>query len=151
MFKPPKPFKLYDTYQKTLVVLDPRQTVKANTLKMYSCGPTVYNYQSIGNMRAAWLPDTIARIAKLAGWQVEWTLNITDVGHLVSDGDEGEDKIEKGAKREGKTVDEIVQFYTADYRKQTQALNLKNSQRQTQPQSHRVHSRTNAISFATIS
>ena len=125
MFKPPKPFKLYDTYQKTLVVLDPQHTVKANTLKMYSCGPTVYNYQSIGNMRAAWLPDTIARIAKLAGWQVEWTLNITDVGHLVSDGDEGEDKIEKGAKREGKTVDEIVQFYTADYRKQTQALNLK--------------------------
>ena len=125
MFQPPKPIKLYDTYQKSLITLDPQHTVKPNTIKMYSCGPTVYNYQTIGNMRAAWLPDTIARIAKLAGWQVEWTLNITDVGHLVSDGDEGEDKIEKGAKREGKTVAEIVQFYTADYRKQTRALHLK--------------------------
>ncbi len=125
MFKTPKPIKLYDTYQKSLITLDPHNTVKPNTIKMYSCGPTVYNYQSIGNMRAAWLPDTIARIAKLAGWQVEWTLNITDVGHLVSDGDEGEDKIEKGAKREDKTVAEIVQFYTADYRKQTRALRLK--------------------------
>ncbi len=120
----PKILQLYDSYKKTKIVIDPDSTIKPNTLKMYSCGPTVYNYQTIGNMRAAWLPDTITKVAKLAGWQVEWTLNITDVGHLTSDGDEGEDKIEKGAKREGKSVQEIIDFYTADYRKQTEALNL---------------------------
>lgn len=120
----PQQITLFDSYLKENVTLTGDTTVKKDTIKLYSCGPTVYNYQTIGNMRAAWLPDTIAKVAKLAGWQVEWTLNITDVGHLVSDGDEGEDKIEKGAKRDGKTVDQIVSYYTHDYLMQCQALNF---------------------------
>jgi cysteinyl-tRNA synthetase len=75
-------------------------------------------------MRAAWFPDTLAKVATLAGWRVEWVLNITDVGHLVSDGDEGEDKIEKGAKQEGKTAEQIIQTYLDDYLEQTTQLHL---------------------------
>ena len=123
-------FSLYDSYKRQTVTFDPETTVKPGTLKMYSCGPTVYNYQHIGNLRAAWFADTIARTARLLGWEVEWVMNITDVGHLVGDGDdslnvtEGEDKIEKAARSGGRTVEEIVTHYTEDYLRQTQALGL---------------------------
>ncbi len=129
----PQSFTLYDSYLKKEVDINPNKTVVPNTVKLYSCGPTVYNYQSIGNMRAVWLPDTITKMAKIAGWKVEWVLNITDVGHLVSDGDEGEDKIEKGAKRDGKTVAEIVDYYTEDYKKQCEALNFELPQNEMNP------------------
>ncbi len=112
--------KLFDSYKKKLVEITPTD----NYFKMYSCGPTVYQYQHIGNLRAAWLPDTVAKVAKLNGINVSWVLNITDVGHLVGDGDEGEDKIEKGAKTEGKKVEEIINFYTEDYLKQASSINL---------------------------
>jgi cysteinyl-tRNA synthetase len=115
---------LYDSYQKRLVQILPDQTVAKTSLKIYSCGPTVYNYMHIGNLRATWLPDTITKIAKIAGYQTEWVQNITDVGHLVSDGDDGEDKMEKGVKRENKTVAEIVEFYTNDFKKQCGVLNF---------------------------
>lgn len=118
------PITLYDSYLKKLFQLKPDETVVQDTLKLYSCGPTVYYYMHIGNMRAAWLPDTISKAAKLAGWKVQWVLNITDVGHLVDDGDHGEDKLEKGAKREGKTVQQIVDYYTEDYLQQASALNI---------------------------
>jgi cysteinyl-tRNA synthetase len=120
----PAKIRLYDSYQKKLLEFQPENTVQPEMLKIYGCGPTVYNYQSIGNMRAIWLPDTITKVAKLAGWQVEWISNITDVGHLVSDGDEGEDKLEKGAKRENKSVEQIVKFYTDDFKVQCRALNF---------------------------
>jgi cysteinyl-tRNA synthetase/very-short-patch-repair endonuclease len=120
----PKSLKLYDSYKKKQIIIDPKKTVEKDTLKIYSCGPTVYNYQSIGNMRAVWLPDVMVKVAKLAGWNTEWVTNITDVGHLVGDGDEGEDKLEAGAKRENKKVKEIVDFYTEDFRKQCRALNF---------------------------
>lgn len=120
----PKSIKLYDTYLKQHFILTPNQAVVPNTIKMYSCGPTVYNYQSIGNMRAVWLPDTVVKVAKIAGWQTEWTLNITDVGHLVGDGDQGEDKVEKMAQASGNTIDYIVNHYTEDYKNQCQALNF---------------------------
>ena len=126
----PIPIKLYDSYLKTDIIIDPQTTVLADTLKMYSCGPTVYGYQHIGNMRAVWLADTIVKTAKSLGWNTEWVLNITDVGHLVGDGDEGkniissEDKMEKTARLTGKTVGEIVSFYTNDYLSQTKALHL---------------------------
>ena len=115
---------LYDSYQQNLITLDPKTTAQKDILKIYGCGPTVYNYQSIGNMRAIWLPDTIVKVAKLAGWQTEWISNITDVGHLTDDGDAGEDKMEKGAKRENKTVQEIVDFYTQDFKEQCKVLNF---------------------------
>lgn len=120
----PLKFTLFDSYKKKLITLDPLKSVVKGTLKLYSCGPTVYNYQHIGNLDAAFLPDTIVNMAKIAGWKVEWVTNITDVGHLVSDGDEGEDKLEKGAKREGKSVQEIVEYYTKNFREQAKSLNL---------------------------
>lgn len=119
-----KPVKLYDSYLKKLVEIKSENTTKENVLKMYSCGPTVYNYQHIGNMRASWLPQTVKNLAILSGWDVEWVLNITDVGHLVGDVDDGEDKLEKGAKREGKSVPEIVKFYTQDFINQCNLLNI---------------------------
>ncbi len=122
--KTPLALTLFDSYERKLVQIHPAETAILNTLKIYGCGPTVYNYQTIGNMRAIWLPSTITKIAKMAGWQTEWISNITDVGHLVDDGDNGEDKMEKGAKRENKTVEEIVSFYTEDFVNQCEALNF---------------------------
>jgi cysteinyl-tRNA synthetase len=126
----PIALKLYDSYLKNIVTIDPDQTIQKDTLKMYSCGPTVYAYQHIGNMRAVVLADTIVKTAKLCGWDTEWVLNITDVGHLVGDGDDGknamdsEDKIQKAANTSGQTVEQIVSFYTNDYLAQTKALNI---------------------------
>lgn len=115
---------LFDSFEKKLVQISPNTTVKKGVLKLYSCGPTVYNYMHIGNLRATWLPDAISKVAKMSGYEVEWVQNITDVGHLVDDSDDGEDKMEKGAKRENKTVSQIVDFYTDDFKKQCQALNI---------------------------
>jgi cysteinyl-tRNA synthetase len=119
-----KSLSLFDSYLRKEVTIDPNKTLKPGILKLYSCGPTVYNYQSIGNMRAVWLPDTIASLTKMLGMEVEWVTNITDVGHLVGDGDDGEDKLETGARRENKQVSEIVDFYTQDFEKQCKALNF---------------------------
>jgi cysteinyl-tRNA synthetase len=127
------PITLFDSYLKREV-----STTK-NTLKIYSCGPTVYQYQHIGNMRAVWLPDTVVRVAKLAGYEVEWVLNITDVGHLVGDGDDGqntnsgEDKLEKSAKKEGKQVEEIVKHYVKDFHVQCSKLGFSLPQGTFQP------------------
>jgi len=118
------PFTLYDSYLKEKVEISEKTVLQPGVVNMYSCGPTVYYFQHIGNVRAAWLPDTIAKTAAIAGWKVNWVSNITDVGHLVGDGDDGEDKLEAGAKRENKKVEEIVQFYTNDYRKQCTALHI---------------------------
>jgi cysteinyl-tRNA synthetase len=115
--------KLYDTYQKQIVEISTHSEIEP-VLKIYSCGPTVYGYQHIGNYRAAWLPDTITKLAKLSDIQVQWVLNITDVGHLVGDVDGGEDKISLGARRDDKTVDEIVTYYENNYFTQAEALNL---------------------------
>jgi cysteinyl-tRNA synthetase len=120
----PSPIKLYDTYLKRDFKLFHNQSAVPDTVQMYSCGPTVYGYQSIGNMRAVWLPDTVALVAKLAGWKVRWVLNITDVGHLVGDGDVGEDKMEQAALRDKQTVEEVVIHYTEDYQAQCKALNF---------------------------
>ncbi len=120
---------LYDSFLKSNVTITDRTTVSNGIIKVYSCGPTVYNYQHIGNMRAAFLPDVFARTARIAGYEVEWVLNITDVGHLVGDGDgvnvsNAEDKIEKSAKSSGKTVGEIVDFYLKDYFAQAKAIGV---------------------------
>ena len=126
----PITLRLYDSYLKKIVTIVPNETVEPDTIKMYSCGPTVYAYQHIGNIRAVVLADTIIKTAKICGWNTQWVLNITDVGHLVGDGDEGknavdsEDKIQKAAKTSGKSVEEIVSFYTNDYLAQTKALNI---------------------------
>ena len=79
---------------------------------MYCCGPTVYNYAHIGNLRTYVNEDFLRRTLDYAGYDVNHVVNITDVGHLTSDADVGEDKMEKGAAREGRTVWEIAEHYT---------------------------------------
>ncbi len=85
---------------------------KAGIATLYSCGPTVYSKAQIGNLRAYVFSDTISRVLEQAGYRVRPVINITDVGHLVSDADEGEDKMLVGATREGKTAAEIADAYT---------------------------------------
>ena len=113
--------KLYNTLTRdtdTLELLD------APTVKLYTCGPTVYDYAHIGHWFNYIRMDTLVRTLKLNHLKPEWVMNITDVGHLVSDADEGEDKLEKGARREGKTAWEIAEFYTHDFTECMELLHI---------------------------
>ena len=103
--------KLYNTASRKLETFKPTGEV----VKIYTCGPTVYSYPHIGNYAAYAYWDLLVRTLKANGYAVKRVLNLTDVGHLVSDGDEGEDKLEKGAAREGKTPFEIADFYIKVY------------------------------------
>ncbi len=91
---------------------------------LYTCGPTVYDYQHIGNFRTFMFEDFLKRVLLYNGYEVTHIMNITDVGHLVSDGDEGEDKMEKGSARTGKTVWEIAEYYTQFFLDDAKALNI---------------------------
>lgn len=93
-------------------------------VSLYTCGLTVYNYAHIGNLRAYIFTDTLRRVLEISGYPVKQVTNFTDVGHLVSDEDEGEDKLEKGANLEGKDVWEIAEFYIDAYKKDAEALNI---------------------------
>ncbi|MBR3228918.1 class I tRNA ligase family protein [Candidatus Saccharibacteria bacterium] len=93
-------------------------------VKIYTCGPTVYNDAHIGNLTAYIYWDLLVRCLRANGYKVKRVLNLTDVGHLVSDADEGEDKLEKGAEREGKTVWEVADTYIAKFKKDYKALEL---------------------------
>lgn len=104
--------KLFNTASRTLEIIKPR---KGNEISLYSCGPTVYDSLTVGNWTAYIRWDVLVRTLKLAGFKVNWYMNITDVGHLISDGDEGEDKLEKGAKREGITAWEVAEKYTNEF------------------------------------
>lgn len=97
---------------------------KDNVIKMYTCGPTVYYFPHIGNMRAYIFMDLLRKSLKYCGFKIEGVMNITDVGHLVSDSDEGEDKMEIAAKRENKDPYEIAKFYTDCFIKDTSRLNI---------------------------
>ena len=98
--------------------------LEEGVVKMYNCGPTVYFFPSIGNMRSYVLADALRRTFEYANLKVEQVINITDVGHLVGDGDDGEDKVEKTAKKEGKTAGEIAKFYEEAFYKDLQDLNI---------------------------
>src|SRR3989344_6144626 len=98
--------------------------LKEGVVKMYNCGPTVYFFPSIGNMRSYVLADALRRTFEYANLKVEQVINITDVGHLVGDGDDGEDKVEKTAKKESKTAGEIAKFYEEAFYKDLQDLNI---------------------------
>ncbi len=91
---------------------------------MYACGPTVYNYAHIGNLRTYVFEDTLKRVLLYNGYKVKHIMNITDVGHLTGDGDRGEDKIAQGAAREGKSAWEIAKFYTLTFKKDLKDLNI---------------------------
>ena len=98
--------------------------LKGNEVRIYTCGPTVYNYAHIGNFRAYIFMDNLRRTLKYNGYQVKHVMNITDVGHLESDADEGEDKMIKAAKRENKDPYVIADFYTKAFFKDIQSLNI---------------------------
>ena len=94
-------------------------------VKMYTCGPTVYHFAHIGNLRSYIMEDVLEKYLRYAGYNVKRVMNITDVGHLTSDADEGEDKMLKGAKREHKSVMEIAKFYTDAFFDDCAKLNIK--------------------------
>jgi len=112
--------KLYNTASRKLEEFKPL----GNVVKIYTCGPTVYNYAHIGNFASYIYWDLLVRTLKSNGYTVKRVLNFTDVGHLTSDGDEGEDKLEKGARREGKSAFEVAEMYIDAYKKDFKRLNL---------------------------
>ena len=98
---------------------------EAGKVSMYTCGPTVYHYAHIGNLRSYIMEDVLEKYLRYSGYDVKRVMNITDVGHLSSDADTGEDKMLKGAKREKKTVMEIAKFYTDAFFEDCKKLNIK--------------------------
>ena len=96
-----------------------------DVVKMYTCGPTVYHYAHIGNLRTYIMEDVLEKALRYEGYNVKRVMNITDVGHLASDADTGEDKMVKGAKRENKTVMDIARYYTEAFQADCQKLNIK--------------------------
>ena len=98
--------------------------IESTEVKMYSCGPTVYSYAHIGNFRKYIFDDTLRRTLIYNGYKLKDVMNITDVGHLTSDADTGEDKMEKAAKKEGKNPYEIAEFYTKAFMTEYDSLNL---------------------------
>ena len=113
--------KLYNTLTRSVEDLAPLEPPK---VRLYTCGPTVYDYPHIGNWFAYLRWDLLVRALKANGLEPEWVMNITDVGHLVSDADDGEDKLEKGARREGKTAWDVAAFYTDYFLNGLQRLNI---------------------------
>jgi cysteinyl-tRNA synthetase len=116
-----KMIQLYNTMSRTIDVFEPQNN---NEVSIYSCGPTVYDYPHIGNWYSFIRWDILNRILIASGYKTKWIMNITDVGHLTSDGDEGEDKLEKGAKREHKTAWEIADEYSKYFLDSLEKLNF---------------------------
>lgn len=115
------PLKLYDTYTRSLRDFEP---LKPGEVGLYTCGPTVYDYAHLGNLRTYIFEDLLRRVLEFNGYRVNHVMNITDVGHLVSDADTGEDKMEKGSKRTGKTAWQIAEDYTRAFQADLRRLNI---------------------------
>ncbi|MGN0346885.1 MAG: cysteine--tRNA ligase [Lachnospiraceae bacterium] len=114
--------RIYNTLTRKVEEFVPSETGK---VAMYTCGPTVYHYAHIGNLRSYIMEDVLEKTLRYIGYDVKRVMNITDVGHLSSDADTGEDKMLKGAKREHKTVMEIAKFYTDAFFSDCAKLNIK--------------------------
>lgn len=114
--------KLYNSLTRTKEEFVP---IDEKLVKMYTCGPTVYHFAHIGNLRSYIMEDVLEKYLRYVGYPVKRVMNITDVGHLSSDADTGEDKMLKGAKREKKTVMEIAKFYTDAFFEDCKKLNIK--------------------------
>ncbi|MFA6251624.1 MAG: cysteine--tRNA ligase [Candidatus Paceibacterota bacterium] len=112
---------LFNTLTREKEVFNP---IKSNEVGLYTCGPTVYNYAHIGNMRTYIFEDILKRVLTYNGYNVKHVMNITDVGHLTGDRDMGEDKIEKESKKEAKTASEIAEFYTIAFKEDLKNLNI---------------------------
>jgi cysteinyl-tRNA synthetase len=115
------PLALYNTLGRKLQVFEP---IEPNKAGFYGCGPTVYNYAHIGNLRAYLTHDILTRTLRTRGYEVTHVMNITDVGHLSGDNDEGDDKMVKSAAERGKTVLEIADFYAKAFFNDTDRLNI---------------------------
>ena len=113
--------KVFNTLTRTKDEFAP---IDKKEVRMYSCGPTVYNYAHIGNLRAYLFMDNLRRVLKYNGYKLKHVMNITDVGHLTSDSDEGEDKMLKAARRENKNPFEIADFYMNEFLKDIDKLNI---------------------------
>lgn len=113
--------KLFNTLGRKLEEFKP---IDKSSVKLYTCGPTVYDYPQLGNLRSFVFDDTLRRALEASGYKVRHVMNITDVGHLASDMDEGEDKLEKGAEREGKSVWEVAEQYTKVFEADMAQLNI---------------------------
>ena len=111
----------YNTLTKTKEIFKP---LNEKEVRIYTCGPTVYKDATIGNMRTFIFMDTLRRMLKYNGYKLKHAMNITDVGHLVSDADEGEDKMLKSAREEGKTPLEIAEYYTNRFLNDLHNLNI---------------------------
>ncbi len=115
-------FRMYNTLTREVETVIPNEDGK---IKMYTCGPTVYHFAHIGNLRSYIMEDVLEKSLRFIGYDVKRVMNITDVGHLSSDADTGEDKMLKGAKREHKTVMEVAKFYTDAFFSDCEKLNIK--------------------------
>lgn len=114
--------KIFNTLTKNVEEFVPNVEGKVN---MYTCGPTVYHFAHIGNLRSYIMEDVLEKVLRYSGYDVKRVMNITDVGHLSSDADTGEDKMLKGAKRENKSIMEIAKFYTDAFFSDCSKLNIK--------------------------
>jgi cysteinyl-tRNA synthetase len=114
--------RLFNSLTRQLETFTP---VHDGEARVYSCGPTVYNYQHIGNMRAYVFADTLGRVLSYKGYKLTHVINITDVGHLTSDADAGDDKMEKAAAAQGKSAWDIAAFYQADFEGDLERLNIR--------------------------
>jgi len=115
------PLFFYDTFTREVREFQP---LKPDQVGLYTCGPTVYNFAHLGNMRTYIFEDILRRTLVFNGFHVKHVMNITDVGHLTSDADTGEDKMEAGSRRTGMTAWQIAEFYTAEFRKDMARLNI---------------------------
>ena len=118
--------KFYNTLIREKEIFSP---IDSNEVRMYSCGPTVYNYTHIGNLRSYVFADILRRTLKYNGFKIKQIMNITDIGHLSSDADSGEDKMTKGLLREGKELTlknmrELAEFYTESFKEDLKTLNI---------------------------
>ncbi|MBT4162233.1 MAG: cysteine--tRNA ligase, partial [Gammaproteobacteria bacterium] len=114
--------QLFDTYERKVRTFEP---LKSGEVGIYACGPTVYNFAHIGNLRTYLFEDLLKRVLIGNGYRVNHVVNITDVGHLTSDADTGEDKMELGSKRTGMTAWELATFYTEAFQKDLERLNVR--------------------------
>ncbi|MCQ3930477.1 MAG: cysteine--tRNA ligase [Chloroflexi bacterium] len=113
--------QLFDTYTRTVRPFEPLHPPEVG---LYTCGPTVYDYAHIGNLRTYIFEDILKRVLEYNGYKVQHVMNITDVGHLTSDADTGEDKMEKGSRRTGKTAWDIAAEYTRAFQSDLKHLNI---------------------------
>ena len=116
------PLMLHNSLTRATEIFQP---IDPGCVRVYSCGPTVYNYQHIGNMRAYVFADTLGRVLRFKGYGLKHVINITDVGHLTSDADAGDDKLEAAAAKAGKSAWDIAAFFTAEFKRDIGRLNIR--------------------------